>query len=133
MPPWPASRNTVRWRSPEVGANSTHDPGSKYLASMARPGPRRGAAAVRAGETAARDAGATSATAVAAVASTVARATRFLLLSGRTVGLLTSTRAAFAYAATLWSAAPHVVAPRARWTRVQAAVFRLRRGPRRRR
>src|SRR5580692_7086508 len=129
MPPWPASRNTVRWRSPEVGANSTHDPGSKYLVSMARPGATRRAAAVRASEPAARDAGATSASAVAEVASTIATATRFPLLSGRTVGLVTSTGAACAYAATLWSATGHVVAPRARAdaheSRRQAAVFRL--------
>ena len=27
MPPWPASRKTVRWRSPVVGGNETHAPG----------------------------------------------------------------------------------------------------------
>src|ERR1700677_2580766 len=100
---------------------------------MARPGATRRAAAVRASEPAARVAGATSASAVAvaAVASTIATATRFPLLSGRTVSLVTSTRAAIAYAATLWSATAHVVAPPARadarWSRcsgcgVQAAA-----------
>src|ERR1700677_4398000 len=98
---------------------------------MARPGATRRAAAVRASEPAARVAGATSASAVAAVASTIATATRFPLLSGRTVSLVTSPRAAFAYAATLWSATAHVVAPPARadarWSRcsgcgVQAAA-----------
>ena len=29
MPPWPASRNTVSWRSPFVGSNATHAPGAK--------------------------------------------------------------------------------------------------------
>ncbi len=35
-PPWPASRKTVRWRSPDVGENSSHCPGSKRAASMGR-------------------------------------------------------------------------------------------------
>src|SRR5580698_4184335 len=107
MPPCPASRKTARWRSPEVGTNSTHGPGSKYLESMARPDTTRRAAAVRASEPAAEDDGATTATAAAAVVRTVARASRRHLLSGRTVGL-PAPRAASALA-------PPYGARRSRW------------------
>src|SRR5579875_2871320 len=36
-PPWPASRKTVRWRSPAVGGNETHAPDAKTAGSTAVP------------------------------------------------------------------------------------------------
>jgi hypothetical protein len=35
MPPWPASRNTVIWRSPSVGGKLSQAPEAKYDGSIA--------------------------------------------------------------------------------------------------
>ena len=84
MPPWPASRKTVRWRSPDVGAYSTHAPGSKYLASMARPAAIRRAADARCTAPDAHDDGATRATAARTRPTTIACGRR--IHSGPTAG-----------------------------------------------